>query len=151
MKLSHGIRNLIVLALCITLAGCSRRGARTSAFGEGTGRSDPKGVQYYEDAGVALDEHLTSLGFSAVSPPANTMEGGLLAQAQRDTWYQGPTRGLYIHVRQPTENAGGLFVHVVWNAQGTASYLDSVHEDAKSVQVQLTAWWQEYKRKNPRP
>lgn len=146
---------LLVVALSTTVVGCEkRRGATITAFGEGAGRTVPEFVQYYADAGTAFQKHLASRGFTAVSKPADVGESGISFVAQEDSWYEiaNPnSRGILVHVRQPIENATGLYVYVVWRAEGTSAHVDDFEEKARTVRVELTEWWQEYKRKKPLP
>ena len=146
---------LLFVVLTTTIVGCEkRRGTTVTAFGEGTGRTVPEFVRYYADAGTAFKKHLAARGFTAVTKPADVEESGISFVAHEDSWYEiaSPNpRGILVHVRQPTENAAGLYVYVVWRAEGTATYVDDVEEKARTVRVELTEWWQEYKRKNPLP
>lgn len=143
----------VSIVICTMANGCAeRRGATVSAFGQGSGRTVPEFVKYFEDAGTAFDQHMKANGFSVIAKPVDAVEVGLLPVAYRETWYEGSGQNagaIRIQARQPTENAAGLHVYVVWRAEGSSAYVKNVEKDAQALCVQLNEWWVEYQRKNP--
>jgi hypothetical protein len=152
MKVRYAL--VLSIASSIIAMGCGeRRGATVTAFGESTGRTVAEFVEYFDEAAASLDQHLGTRDFSPTNKPPKVDESGSSFVAQRDTWYEGtgPNAGaIHVKVRQPTENATGLHVYVVWRAEGASTYVDSVEKDAQAIRVQLTEWWDEYKRRKPR-
>jgi hypothetical protein len=133
-----------------------------TAFGESTGRSVPEIVQYYDTAAAAFDQYLKFLGFSLMNyPPAVYERGfpsgkwsGVHFVTQDETYYKSTYFGsaeIYVIIRHPTENASGLGVYVCWGAGGSRGYIDSIKAGANALRIQLTEWWEHYKKENPRP
>jgi len=150
---------LFALMVLVCVAGANNaltttRGSGNVAFGTATART-PEYAAYFDRVGRELDGYLQAQGLSPTSTkPSHGYDVHDHYVAQKNTWYvkeEGSKRGLSVLVVQPTENMSGIDVEVQWLARDYSWEVNSLESQARDLQTEITARWQQYKKDNPIP